>query len=236
MRPIHTEEKLIHLSAPKSAKSPLVSFEGPEGSGKSTQIAKFSQFLKAQRSKVSVFREPGGTPFGEDLRTTILSQKEPLHPLAQAHLFASARAQLIAYRLMPLIETSGQIVILDRFIDSSLVYQGIVGKLGLQTILNIHSHPPLNIVPHITFLLDIPIAVSLDRQRKRGGLSDYFESQASHFHGQVIAGMQRVAGLFSHRIVLINGDQSEEDVHCDIIDKWTSWYNAWSEEKASRVR
>ena len=129
----------------------LISFEGIEGSGKSTQIKKFTEYLKSKNQDVHYFREPGGTKFGEKLREAILDSDSPIHPLAEANLFAASRAQLLSEKVIPLLEKENQIIILDRFIDSSIAYQGIARNLGIDTILDLHKRYPLNLTPHCTF-------------------------------------------------------------------------------------
>ncbi len=131
----------------------LISFEGIEGSGKSSQIQAFTDYLESQGMTVSHFREPGGTDFGEKLRSAILDSKTSINKLAEAHLFASSRAQLLSEKVIPLLDKPNQIVILDRFIDSSIAYQGHARDLGVEIVLDIHKYYPLNLTPHKTFYL-----------------------------------------------------------------------------------
>ena len=114
-----------------SARSFLISFEGIESSGKSSQIERVREFLQARGFSVHCLREPGGTTFGEQLRKAILQSKEKLDPLAELYLFASSRAQLLRQETLPKLKKPNTVVIYDRFVDSTLAYQGHAGGVGL---------------------------------------------------------------------------------------------------------
>lgn len=117
-----TNALLTYFTNVKDTNSLLLSFEGIEGSGKSTQIKKLSEYLSSQGKKVYCFREPGGTTFGEKLRSAILNSETSIDPIAEAHLFASARAQLLAQEILPKLKQDNTVIILDRYIDSSIAY------------------------------------------------------------------------------------------------------------------
>lgn len=195
------------LSHPQSF---FLSFEGVDGCGKSTQLPLVAQFFQQNHKTVHCLREPGGTSFGEQLRTAILGSSAPLHPLAEAHLFAAARAQLLHEKILPLLSLPHQIVLLDRYIDSSLVYQGIGRQLGVETIWHLHQHFPLNIVPHLTFYLEISAPLALGRRCQRPGASgpDYYEQQDADFFLRLIAGYQSLATQDPGRIKKIDGEGS----------------------------
>ncbi len=195
------------------------SFEGIEGSGKSTQIVKVKNYLEDKGFNVIVIREPGGTPFGEKLRQAILTSQTDLHPAAEAHLFASARAQNLHDLILKELETPNTIVICDRFIDSSIAYQGVARRLGPEYILKIHSQFPLNIVPHKTFYLRIDLEKSLERQQLRNMPKDYFESRDNSFHQSLIEGYDYCADIFPNRIVKIDGAGSLESVTNRLIQE-----------------
>lgn len=209
-----------HPQCDVAKNSYFISFEGIEGSGKTTQIARFSKHLEAQGLSVHLFREPGGTEFGEKMRQAILSSKSSIHPLAEAHLFAASRAQLIQERISPILRQVNQVVIVDRFLDSSLAYQGHAGGLGIQTILEIHRHYPLTLVPDLSFYLKIDLDTSVKRQNQRGAQRDYFESQSSDFHQKLIQGFDAAAQIFSQRFRVINGALDEDDVTQELLCKW----------------
>jgi dTMP kinase len=201
----------------------FISFEGMEGAGKSTQIPLFKEFIEKNFPlKVSVFREPGGTEWGEKLRQIMLEQKKPVHPISEIYLFASSRAQLLSEKVLPLLQQSGNMVIMDRFIDSSLVYQGIARKLGIDTVLSIHQYPPLNIFPDLTWFLDLPLEISLQRMKNRKNL-DYFESSDEEFFKDLNSGFKSLLTRFKERILPIDGNQSEQEVACSIQEKWVEW-------------
>ena len=202
------------------------SFEGIEGSGKSTQIVKIKDYLEDKGFNVIVIREPGGTPFGEKLRQAILTSTQELHPAAEAHLFASARAQNLSSLILPELETPNTVVICDRFIDSSIAYQGVARGLGPEYILNIHTSFPLNIVPHKTFYLKINLEKSLERQRMRNMPKDYFESRDNSFHQNLIEGYDYCAKIFPERVSVVDGSQSLDDVTNELISNIDQIINA----------
>ncbi|MFN8369671.1 MAG: dTMP kinase [Bacteriovoracaceae bacterium] len=202
----------------------LISFEGIEGSGKSTQILKFKEYLERENFTPYIFREPGGCTFSEILRGAILNSKVPIHPLSEAYLFASARSQLLFEKILPILNDNPKsVVLLDRYIDSSLVYQGIARNLGVDTILGIHSHYPLNTFPALTFYLKIDPATSLERQKARGGKADYFEKESLDFHQKIADGFSNLAKRFPERIKTIEAKKSAEEVHNQIIHIWSQF-------------
>ena len=196
----------------------LISFEGIEGSGKTTQIKLLSAELTKRGYNILCLREPGGTEFGEQLRASILNSKTQIHPLAEAHLFAASRMQLIHEKILPFLDSPENIVILDRFIDSSFAYQGIARKLGIQTVIDIHQHPPLNLMPDITFYLDIPLGTSFKRQETRGHEKDYFEKEKESFYKKLIIGFEECSKRFPTRFKPIDANRAVEAVHSSIME------------------
>lgn len=194
----------------------LISFEGIEGSGKSTQIENVKNFFLKKGKQVFCFREPGGTKFGEKLREAILESDAPLAAIAEAHLFASARAQLLYQEVFPKLQANNTVVILDRFIDSSIAYQACARGLGLNTILQLHQHPPLNTMPHITFYLAIDLETSFKRQQQRGNTKDYFEKENHRFYQKLIEGYELAADTFKRRIIKIDGSRGQDEVFKNI--------------------
>lgn len=197
---------------PETPESFFISLEGIEGSGKSTQIKFLENILVNKGYRVLCLREPGGTEFGERLREAILKSSTPLHPLAECHLFLASRAQLLKEKILPFLLQPKSVVILDRYIDSTLAYQGQARKLGFKTVLELHQHYPLNLLPHRTYFLDIPLEVSWERQRLRGQEKDYFEAEKSDFYNDLIKGYQQMAQLFNERILTIDANSSPEKV------------------------
>lgn len=196
----------------------FISFEGIEGAGKSTQIIKVKDYLEEQGFRVLVVREPGGTSFGEKLRQAILNTQNKLHPLAEAHLFASSRAQLLHEVVLPELNSPGTIIICDRYIDSTMAYQGIARELGIGPVLEIHQNFPLNLVPHLTLYLRIDLETSMKRQKMRNAPKDYFESQGESFYRALIQGYDKSAELFPERVKIIDGSPSFEVVQKSILE------------------
>ena len=214
-----SKELLSSFRPPAFPGSYFLSFEGIEAAGKSQQIIAIKKFLEEKSFRVLILREAGGTAFGEKLRQAILSVKTSLHPLAEAYLFASSRAQLLDEVILKELNTPKTVIICDRFIDSSLAYQGNARGLGFKTILEIHNHFPLHLVPHMTFYLDISWETSQARQKKRMLSKDYFECQGNHFYRQVLEGYRQTAHLFPERIQIINGEKEANTVLREIEDK-----------------
>jgi len=203
--------KLLYRS-PETPGSFFLSLEGIEGSGKTTQIKEIENHLHNKGLRVLTLREPGGTVFGEKLREAILKSEAPLDPLAECHLFLASRAQLLKEKILPFLLQPGSVVILDRYIDSTLAYQGKARKLGFETILTLHQHNPLNLLPQRTYFLDIDLTTSMERQKARGSEKDYFESQRAEFYQNLIDGYRELADLFHERILKIKADQSAQNV------------------------
>jgi dTMP kinase len=201
---------------PETPGSFFLSLEGIEGSGKSTQIKEIEDFVKKKGFRVLTLREPGGTTFGEKLREAILQSDTPLHPLAECHLFLASRAQLLKEKILPFLLEPKSVVILDRYIDSTLAYQGKARRLGYETVLTLHQHDPLNLLPHRTYFLDISLEVSMERQKARGNVKDYFESQKAEFYQNLVDGYRELAGLFPERIMKIEAEASASYVSLQI--------------------
>ena len=202
----------------------FISLEGIEGSGKSTQIKFLKEYFEQQGRKVSIYREPGGTKFGENLRKTILESTEKLTPITEAYLFASGRAQLLQEEITTKLNCN-EVVLLDRYIHSSIAYQGFGRDLGSENILTIHQIPPLNLIPHITFYLEISLETSIKRQDKRGNKKDYFESENINFYKKVIKGFEFCTDYFGEQFKKIDAELTEQEVKKQILkelelNKW----------------
>jgi dTMP kinase len=193
-----------YYRTPETPGSFFLSLEGIEGSGKTTQIKELEKFLTDKGFRVLALREPGGTAFGEKLREAILQSGTPLHPLAECHLFLASRAQLLKEKILPFLLVPQSVVILDRYIDSTLAYQGKARKLGYETVLTLHKNDPLNLVPHRTYYLDIDLETSMKRQDARGNKKDYFEAENQEFYSNLLDGYREVAGFFPARVKTID--------------------------------
>jgi len=205
-------ETIRNFQPIKLKNSYLISFEGIEGCGKTTQIELLQQKIESYGFTCHIVREPGGTKFGESLRRAILETKEQISPLAEAHLFASSRAQLLEQVVLPLVNVPNNVVIYDRFIHSSIAYQGFGGELGPQKILEVHQHYPLNIIPHHTYYLNISIETSFKRQAIRNNKADYFESKSKEFYHKVKNGYESLSQIFSNYIYDIDSEGTIEDI------------------------
>lgn len=220
LRPMQRESNQDRGSIAKN--SYLITFEGIEGCGKSTQIQNFAQRLEQQGKKVSCFREPGGTKLGEDLRSLILGQKEALNPYAELFIFMAARSELIAKEVMPLLSIENNIVILDRYIASSVAYQGHARGIGCSEILKLHQYGPCSLRSDLSFYLKIDAKTSYERQKKRGLTKDYFEREADSFYQKLIKGHDELAE--KKYLMAIDADQEVEAVGNEIWKLWEKFY------------
>lgn len=205
-------------SAPPSTAALLLSFEGTEGCGKSTQIRLLQECLIAKGLRVEVLREPGGTSVGEAIRHLLQHAREGEGLVAEAELllFAASRAQLIRERVVPLLR-QGVWVILDRYVDSTTVYQGIGRGLPLQTIENLNAFASDGLLPHLTFLLDLEVTRASARIEQSGRSLDRMERQPQSFFEAIRAGYLHLAETQPQRIRRINADQPREQVHSEIL-------------------
>jgi len=199
----------------------FISFEGCEGSGKSTQITKLTSFLRDQGEEVILTREPGGTPTGELIRNILQHDAagEPVSPMAEALLFAASRAQHVDHVIRPALE-EGKWVICDRFVDSSIAYQGSGRDLGQDEIMEINHHAIRGCMPALTFVFDIPIDVAFERMAKRhveeSTAADRIESEEAAFHESVRAAYLQLAESNQDRIRLIDGTKDQEVIFTQI--------------------
>ena len=176
-----------------------MSFEGVDGSGKSTQVDLLASALRADGREVVVTREPGGTEVGELVREVVLKGPE-MTPLAEAALFAASRAELVATVIKPALER-GADVICDRYVDSSLAYQGIARGIGVDDVLALNLHATQNVMPDLTVLL----VVNADEAAARAGATDRLERESAAFRRRVAAAYDELARLYPERIVAFDG-------------------------------
>ncbi len=196
----------------------LLSFEGSEGCGKSTQIALLSAHLEAHGQTVAVMREPGGTAIGEKIRHLLQHSKEgeTLTPEAELLLFAASRAQLVREKVRPLLE-AGVFVILDRFLDSTTVYQGIARGLPLTSVQAINAFAVGGTLPHLTVLLDLDTETAWSRIHATGRELDRMESQPRAFFEKVRQGYLQQAKAEPERIVIVDAGRSPEAIHASLL-------------------
>lgn len=196
----------------------LLSFEGGEGGGKSTQITRLRSRLEKAGKKVIVLREPGGTVIGEQIREVVLSAKNAgIAYTTEVLLFQAARAQLYREIVLPSLE-AGKIVLMDRTRDSSVVYQGMVRGFGVDLIEQLNDISTEKTVPNLTFLLDVDPAVGLGRQNEAGG-NNRMEAEGLKFHQQVRDAYLELAKADKQkRWQVIDASQSLDKVEQDIWD------------------
>ena len=193
----------------------FITMEGPDGSGKTTQIELLREYLEKKGYDVLITREPGGTRISEAIREVILNKDyTEMAPATEMLLYASARAQLIAEVVGPALE-SGKAVISDRFVDSSLVYQGIARGLGVENVYEVNLRAIGEYMPDVTFLLDLPADVGIARKKDQKEL-DRMERESLEFHRAVAEGYRSLQGRFPDRIEKIDATLPIEDI-CDII-------------------
>ena len=195
----------------------LLSFEGSEGCGKSTQIALLRTRLEAAGRSVVVLREPGGTELGESIRHLLQHAKEgaDMTPETELLLFAASRAQLVREKICPLLE-AGTFVILDRFLDSTTVYQGIARGLPLESVRAINHFAIGGTLPNLTLVLDMDSATAWQRIQQSGRDLDRMESQPQSFFEKVRQGYLDVAQAEPARVKIIDASASPEAVHENI--------------------
>ncbi len=198
----------------------LISFEGSEGSGKSTQIARLAGHLQQAGREVVATREPGGTEIGEQIRNIIVhnSKGDEMCPETELLLFTAARAQVVREVIAPALQR-GAIVLSDRFLDSSTVYQGIARNLAPGPVSEINRFAVGPVMPHLTIVIDVPTEVSLARIRQRASdLPDRMERQNISFYTKVREGYLLLAQQWPGRVIVVDGTLS-----LDALDKkiWT---------------
>jgi dTMP kinase len=196
----------------------FLSFEGGEASGKSVQAQRLADWLRSGGRDVVSVHEPGSTPVGERVRDIVLHAQEiPLGPNAQALLYSTARAQLVRDVIRPAL-AAGKIVIVDRFYDSTLAYQGFGHGADLDQLRAVTDFAVGDVRPDRTLLLDLPVEAAEQRAatRKPGRAWDRFESEARAFHERVRDGYRRLAEAEPHRFAVIRADRDVDAVAADV--------------------
>ena len=193
------------MTVPRSAF--FLSFECSEGSGKSTQIDLLAARLKSAGHEVVVTREPGGTEIGEEIRHLLKHSKSghAMCPETELLLFAASRAQLVREVILPALR-AGKIVLCDRFLDSTTVYQGVARKLAADPVAMINQFAVGEILPALTVILDVPADVGLARARRRTTeLPDRMEQEALDFYQRVREGYLALAKSLPNRFLVMDG-------------------------------
>jgi dTMP kinase len=195
---------------------PFITFEGSEGSGKSTQVQRLTARLERSGVPYLVTREPGGTPIGETIRELLqfASHNSGMTPEAELLLFEASRSQLVREIIKPALER-GMCVIADRFFDSTTVYQGAARKLGRETVERLNIFVIGDCIPNVTFVLDVDATTAKSRMQKPRR-PDRMEQEPEEFYQRVREAYRDLAAREPVRVVLINGSRNPDEVEKEI--------------------
>lgn len=193
----------------------FVTLEGGEGAGKSTQLDRLRRRIEAAGHEAVVTREPGGTPRAEAIREVLLSGAgKPHGPLAEAILFAAARADHVEHLIRPILARGG-VVVCDRFLDSTRVYQGALGAVAAPSLASLERLAVADLLPDLTLIFDLPAELGLDRARRRREgheAPDRFEREALLFHQNVREAFRSIAGDEPSRCKIVDAQGSPDEV------------------------
>jgi len=194
-------------------KGMFITFEGVDGSGKSTQARLLVEWLRGRGLETILVREPGGTPLGEKIRELLLSHKHVPNERAEVLLYMASRAQLTEKIVIPTLKKKA-IVVADRYADSSLVYQGMARKLGAEIVQKLNLFATYGVKPDITFLIDVPIYTALERLNSKK--KDRLENEGIDFLERVAIAYKKLANEEPERFKIIDGCRTAEEIHLEI--------------------
>lgn len=205
------------------ARLPFITFEGSEGSGKSTQADRLAARLQRCGVPYVLTREPGGTPIGESIRELLqfAPHNSNMTPETELLLFEASRSQLVREVIKPALE-GGKCVIADRFSDSTTVYQGAARKLDRETIERLNLFAVGDCVPDITFVLDVDAATAESRMQREPRKADRMEQQPAEFYERVREGYRELAASEQERVVLIDGARDADRIETETWEKLCS--------------
>ena len=197
----------------KRSQGLFVTFEGIEGSGKSTQINLLESFLKEEGYDLIKTLEPGGTNSGQALRRLLLDKNTVLNnPLTELYLFTADRLEHLSSLVLPALE-EGKIVLCDRFLDSTTVYQGVARQIADDPVTQINSFAVGDVVPDLTVILDVPAEVGLERIKHRvSDMPDRMEQENVEFYGKVREGYLHLANNLPERFFVVDGMGEPDDI------------------------
>jgi dTMP kinase len=198
--------------APYRKAAVFVTFEGLDGSGKTTQAKRLAETLRSEGNDVVTTREPGGTPLGEEVRRLLL-EGLGMSAWAEAALFAAARAELVERVIAPALE-AGKEVVCDRYIDSSLAYQGIARELGVDRVLALNLNATNGLLPDRTFLVLVDPEVAATRSAG----NDRIEREGLELQRKVDAAYRELASMFPNRITAVDGDRPPDAIAEEILE------------------
>lgn len=189
--------------------SAFITFEGPEGSGKTTVIQQVAQKLENQYSVV-LTREPGGVKTGEQIREVLL-EGDDMDDRTEALLFAASRREHLVGKVIPSLE-NGKLVLCDRYIDSSLAYQGYARGIGIEEVKSINEFAINGLYPDITIYLEVSVAVGRERILKNQRNQNRLDQEDVKFHEKVVEGYKKIIHNESERFIVIDADRSIDEV------------------------
>jgi dTMP kinase len=201
----------------------FVTFEGGEGAGKSTQIKKLADWCFSQAIPCVVTREPGGTSLGKHVRNLLLESQSPVDERAELFLYSADRAQHVGEVIIPALQRK-EVVLCDRFTDSTVAYQGYGRQLNIEWIEQLNNIATQGLSPDLTFWLNIPPEVGF--ARKNSQELDRLELSGIDFHRRVHSGFAALQAAHPRRIVAIDGVQAPETVFSHILEKFCATYSS----------
>ena len=198
----------------------LIAFEGIEGSGKTTQAKLLFEYLKKKSIPCIYTKEPGGTQIGEQIRQILLDiNNKQMHRKTELLLYLASRAQHVYEKLLPELQ-KGTVIITDRFSLSSMAYQGMARDFSFKVVSRLNKFAVDNVKPDLTILVDLPVAVGLERTEKRSGNNiDRLEKEKTEFHEHVRQAYLNLAKRAPKKILVFSGTKPEQILHDEIKQK-----------------
>lgn len=196
----------------------FISFEGIDGSGKSTQLSMLRDELEARGREVLTIREPGATLLSESIREILLSNKQTITPTAELLLFSSARTQLVQMIIEPALR-EGKVILCDRYVDSTTAYQGYGRQLSMDDVRSCNNIATRGVMPHVTFFIDVAYEQAQQRMQFTPGTTepDRMERSGREFFERVRHGYLQIASSEPERFVVIDGHRRREEIQTEII-------------------
>jgi dTMP kinase len=213
----------------EQVKGLFITFEGPDGSGKTTQLKRLAAALMESGYDVMVTREPGGTPISDQIRTIVLSpDNTAMVGQTEVLLYAASRAQHVHEKIIPALQRN-LIVLCDRFIDASIAYQAFGSGMEESQVRAINQFASAGLKPHRTYMVDVPVEVSQHRllQRKQSEFHlvlDRIEQKESDYHNRVRDAFHQIAKDDPNRVCLIKGDRTENEIFSDIYSDFLQYF------------